>query len=263
MLISRKSWGAQYRAGFGARALPTSTCWLHHSVTLAPDLAFTDLNADSQDDDEVKAMRAIEAIGQQRFGAGFSYNVAAMPSGRMYEGCGEARVGAHTHGRNTTAFGLVLVGNYQNNRPTEQMVNAVAAYLADAHRRGVLDSPKFDGGHRDLKQTACPGQHAYYLIPEINKRAVQPVTPVQEDDMEIIGPGANPNLVRLVQNCLLNEARVNGRPNPLPKFGADGDYGNETQTAIREYQAGRGIKTSSPGLVGGVTFGLLARYENR
>jgi hypothetical protein len=177
-VISRQAWGAVHDAGFGARALPTAEAWLHHTVTLAPDLEFQDLNADSLDDDEVQAMRTIERIGEQRFGKGFSYNLAVMPSGRVYEGCGVGRVGSHTGGRNTRALGVCLVGNYQDTAPTQPMQDALVAILQEGHRLGWIDQPKFDGGHRDLSSTACPGEQAYRLIPDLNARAAgSPVTP--------------------------------------------------------------------------------------
>lgn len=163
--ISREAWGAQYAAGSGPRAIPTAECWLHHSVTLAPD---------STDDDEAAAMRTIERIGQQRFKAGFSYNLAVMPSGRVYVGCGVRRVGTHTGGRNTKALGIVLVGNYEDNPMPRPMQDAVVNLLREAHVMGWIDRPAFDGGHRDLKQTACPGIQAYRLIPTFNRLAAQP-----------------------------------------------------------------------------------------
>lgn len=170
-IVSRARWGAKYKAGAGARALPTSEGWLHHTVTLAPDLAFRDLNADAVDDDEAAAMRTIERIGQQRFGQGFSYNLAIMPSGRVYEGCGVDRVGAHTAGRNTRAFGLALVGDYSRVVPPQAMQDSIVAVLQDGKRLGWLDAAKLDGGHRDLKSTSCPGAKAYALIGALNKRA--------------------------------------------------------------------------------------------
>lgn len=170
-IISRKRWGARYKAGFGARALPTRDAWLHHTVAAHPDLAFRDLNGDALDDDEVAAMRQVEAIGQSRFGAGVSYNLVVMPSGRIYEGCGVDRVGAHTAGRNTTAMGIALAGDYSNRVPAAVQVDALVWLLQQGAQNGWLDAPKFDGGHRDLKSTSCPGAKAYALIPEINRRA--------------------------------------------------------------------------------------------
>lgn len=169
--IGRKAWGAQHVAGAGARELPCAEAWLHHTVTLAPDLAFSDLNADSLDDDEVRAMRRIESIGQQRFGRGFSYNLAVMPSGRVYVGCGVRRVGTHTGGRNTRALGIVLVGDYSKHEPSPQMSDALVEVLRDAKRLGWLRDARLSGGHRDVKATGCPGDRAYRLIADVNRRA--------------------------------------------------------------------------------------------
>lgn len=173
-IVSRADWGARYEAGFGSRSIPTAEAWLHHSATLSPDLVFTDLNADSVDDDEAKAMRAIEQIGEERFGAGFSYNLAVMPSGRLYVGCGVRRVGAHTSKRNTRALGVVLVGNYETKTVPAPMRATLVDLLREGHREGWIDQPRFDGGHRDVSSTACPGRYAYALIPSINAAAAKP-----------------------------------------------------------------------------------------
>lgn len=184
--VGRKDWGARYAAGMGARSIPCAEAWVHHSLTLSPDLAFTDLNADATDDDEAKAMRDIEAIGQQRFGYGFSYNLAAMPSGRLYVGCGVRRIGSHTRKRNTRALGVVLVGDYRTRIPPQPMQDALVRLLRFADSEGWLNRPAFDGGHRDVVATGCPGDAAYSLIPAMNARAAQAAEParppVQEDD---------------------------------------------------------------------------------
>lgn len=169
--VSREQWGAKYAAGTGAREIPTAEVWLHHTVTLAPDLAFADLNKDSVDDDEAAAMRTIERIGQQRFGAGFSYNLALMPSGRAYVGCGVRRVGTHTSKRNTRALGIVLVGDYEKNVVPEPMRASLVEVLRFGFAEGWIDRPAIDGGHRDLKETACPGRHAYKLIGDVTREA--------------------------------------------------------------------------------------------
>lgn len=169
--IGRKTWGAQYAAGSGDRPIPCAEAWLHHTVTLAPDLAFTDLNKDSVDDDERDAMRQIERIGQSRFGAGFSYNLAIMPSGRCYVGCGVRRIGTHTGGRNTKALGIVLVGDYSKSQVPAPMRASLVEVLRDAKRLGWLKAAKLNGGHRDLKNTGCPGDHAYALIGAVNAEA--------------------------------------------------------------------------------------------
>ncbi len=186
--ISRAAWGARHAAGFGDRPIPCAEAWLHHTVTLAPDLAFHDLDSNGTDDDEAKAMRAVEAIGQQRFGAGFSYNLAVMPSGRVYVGCGVRRVGSHTAGRNTRALGIVLVGDYSANHVPEPMRAALVEVLRDAKRLGWLGAPRLTGGHRDLKKTGCPGDHAYALIGRVNAEAAGHAPPPPPPAPVPLGP---------------------------------------------------------------------------
>lgn len=176
-IISRAEWGARHRAGFGARRLPVAEAWLHHTVMGAP----------TSPAGERAEMRKIEQVGQQRFGAGVSYNLVVMPSGRVYEGCGASRVGAHTARRNTTSLGIVLAGNYDTAAVSAPMRQALSELLRYAHGWGWLTAPRFTGGHRDAPgaSTACPGRNAHRLIPTLNAAAAAQPRPTEEDtDMQ-------------------------------------------------------------------------------
>lgn len=180
-IIDRAVWGARYDDGSGDRALPAAEAWLHHSVTIAPDLV-------APFDDEYRAMRTLEAIGEQRFGRGISYTFAVMPTGRVYEGHSVGRVGSHSYRRNTVAIGIVLVGDYDRRPPPPAMVQAVADLLRHAKERGWLRNARLNGGHRDFRATSCPGDAAYAAIPTINAFAARPTTPpppTQEEDMPL------------------------------------------------------------------------------
>lgn len=166
-IITRSEWGSRYPNGFGPRRLPATQAWLHHSATIAPDLV-------PPFDDDHAAIRAIEAIGQQRFGGGISYTRLFTPAGLIFEGHSIGRVGSHTANRNSVAVGYCLVGNYDGARPTDAQLRALAWCLQHDWRHGWLDAPRLDGGHRDLKSTACPGRHAYAQIGEINRLAAGP-----------------------------------------------------------------------------------------
>lgn len=170
-VISRREWGARHPDGFGPAPVPWTEWWLHHSVTIAPDLV-----PPWGDDDS--AVRLLEDIGQQRFKGGISYTFAVTPSGRVYAGHSIGRRGAHTIGHNTTGRGIVLVGNYDRDRPTPDQLDGVAWLVADHYRRGLCRANRLTGGHRDVKGTDCPGDHAYALIPEINRRVDALLTPV-------------------------------------------------------------------------------------
>lgn len=171
-IISRAEWGARHPNGFGSRKLPATQAWLHHSVTLAPDLV-------APFDDDYAAIRELEEIGQARFGGGISYTRLITPAGLIFEGHSIGRVGSHTANRNSVAVGYCLIGNYQTAHPTEAQLRALAWCLQHDHQHGWLDAPRLDGGHRDLKSTACPGRHAYARISDVNQLAAGP--PITDD----------------------------------------------------------------------------------
>ncbi|TWE22857.1 N-acetylmuramoyl-L-alanine amidase [Prauserella muralis] len=173
-IIPRARWGARHDNGFTAAPLPAEEVWLHHSVTLAPDIQWIDADRDGVDDDEERAMRTLEGIGEDRFGGGISYTFLIPPSGRIYEGHGVGRQGSHTGGRNDRARAICFIGNYETHRPTQAQIAAAAWLLRHGKAQGWWRHARLNGGHRDLKATACPGQHAYAAIPAINKLAAQP-----------------------------------------------------------------------------------------
>lgn len=162
--IARAVWGARYPNGFGDRPVPFTEWWLHHSVTIAPDLV-------PPFDDDDFAIRQLESIGQSRFGGGISYTVPITPYGRVYEGLGLQRRGAHTLGHNTAGAAIVFVGDYERNPVPSPMIEAAAQTMVLAHRMGAAKTHQLNGGHRDVGSTSCPGKYAYGKIEAINARA--------------------------------------------------------------------------------------------
>lgn len=172
-IVSRAEWGAVYPRGFASAPLPATELWLHHSVTGAPPVTATF-------EQDVEAVRTLERIGQNRFGGGISYTFVVTPSGRVFEGHGVDRRGAHTGGRNSISRAICLIGNYDTATPGGPMLDSVAELVAHGHRSRWWPD-RLTGGHRDAPgaSTACPGRHAHALIANINRRALAP----QEDDM--------------------------------------------------------------------------------
>lgn len=178
--IARSQWGARYPDGFGPRPMPITEYWLHHSVTMAPDLV-----APFTDDDA--AIRRLEQIGQERFGGGISYTYPVTPTGRLYTGHSLNRRGAHTKGHNTIAAAFCLVGDYSRRTVTTAQRDTIAAQMVADHRAGRSTTHRLKGGHRDVSQTACPGDSGYAAIPDINRRAdrLWSGTNTEEDDMAL------------------------------------------------------------------------------
>ncbi|SNR33186.1 peptidoglycan recognition protein family protein [Blastococcus mobilis] len=165
-IIGRAQWGARHEDGGGSAPLPAKEWWLHHSVTIAPDLL-------PPFDDDDAAVRTLEAIGEQRFGRGISYTFAITPIGRVYVGHSMNRLGAHTGGRNSIARAICFVGNYDAARPTAAQVEAAAQLLVQEYRAGRSTRYTLNGGHQQASgaSTACPGRYGMEAIPAINARA--------------------------------------------------------------------------------------------
>jgi len=190
-IIPRAEWGARYSNGAYYQGkpiilpLPYSETWFHHSAGryLPPTATF---------EEEVALMREIEQIGQDRFGQGISYTWLDFPSGRIYEGHGVDRRGTHTGGRNDIARAVCFPGNYDVQRLTDAQQMSASWLLQYTHRQGWSRNRTANGGHRDVKATACPGAHAYRAIPDINTRAVGPLIITEEDDVSWTDPIAYP-----------------------------------------------------------------------
>lgn len=170
-IISREEWGAKHDDGAGPAPLPAREVWLHHSATTPP-----------KDATEVRAMRALEQIGEDRFGRGVSYTFAIPPSGRVYQGHSIDRRGAHTKGRNSIARAIVLMGDYSKTPPSEAQVRAVRELLAHGRTQGWW-AGGLTGGHRDAPKaaTSCPGDAAWAFLARFNATGPRPT--VLEDAM--------------------------------------------------------------------------------
>lgn len=175
IITSRESWGARYARGFAPALLPAREVWLHHTAMVAP-------GPDVRFEVDAAAARDVERVGQQRFGGGISYTFLVMPSGRVMEGHGIGRRGAHTKGRNSISRAICLHGNYQDHEPSGRMLSAVIELLHHGAQHGWWPD-QLAGGHRNAPgaSTSCPGEHAYRHIPEINRLA------------RVSGPAARPS----------------------------------------------------------------------
>lgn len=196
----RSEWGARYADGGGPAPVPFSEWWLHHSVTIAPDLL-------PPFDDEYRAMRVLEDIGQQRFGQGISYTFPIMPTGRVYRGHSIDRLGAHTGGRNSAARAICFVGNYDVQQPTAAQIEAAAQLMVQEYRAGRAKTYRLNGGHRDVKATDCPGNNAYAAIAAINTRAAAIIGGAPPLDLEDDMPWTL-HETRLVEGSLENSAEA-------------------------------------------------------
>lgn len=235
-IVTRAGWGARPPRRTIAIDTPSPELWLHHSAGSEVGAA---------------GIRAIQNFHMDIKGwSDIAYSFLIDPTdGAIYEGRGAGIRGGHTFGHNTVSHGLCVLGNFEANPLPAGVVPAVAALVRHGHGRGWWPA-QLSGGHRDVRATACPGQNLYTQISEINRLAI---LDEMEDPMSL-KPGDVGEAVRKLQSALLN-----WNAQALPRFGADGDYGGETETWVRSFQESQDLTTT--GVIDGVTAALLLEFR--
>ena len=192
-IASRGSWGARYQDGDMNLYGLADEVFIHHTVTPT-------LPADASASEEREQMRALEGIGQSRFGTGISYNVIVFPSGRAYQGVSFNRRGTHTGGRNSTVRSISFAGNFEKAVPTPQsLATASAIYREGRGKWWEVGAPL--RGHRNVSQTACPGKNLYARLDMIRSGAVEVDNPIK-----VPGAGKPEAPVALIEDGLWGSA---------------------------------------------------------
>ncbi|HDQ73475.1 MAG TPA: N-acetylmuramoyl-L-alanine amidase [Chloroflexi bacterium] len=109
--------------------------------------------------------REIQGQHMRRKGyADMGYHFVIDAAGRIYEGRPLAARGAHTGGHNTGTVGVVLLGNFERQMPTDPQIESLKSlcrFLVDRYAITHL------AGHRDFQPevTVCPGLNLAQLLP--------------------------------------------------------------------------------------------------
>lgn len=100
--------------------------------------------------------------------ADIGYHFVIDDSGQMYAGRALNVRGAHTGGHNTSTLGIVLLGNFEVDRPAAQQVQSLKEL---AHCLISEFGFTYLAGHRDFQPgvTVCPGQNFAPQLPALAK----------------------------------------------------------------------------------------------
>ncbi len=101
---------------------------------------------------------------------GYSY---VIRDGRIFEGRGTNHP---AHDSINDTFGVCVIGTYTNRLPSAADLDALVDCIRELRRMTGRKLPV--DGHRDVAQTACPGDALYRHLPEIRRRADE-----EDDDM--------------------------------------------------------------------------------
>lgn len=129
-----------------------------------------------------QVMRAIYRYHTVSRGWGdIGYHYVIAPDGEIYEGRagGDYVVAGHAYCNNVGTIGIALMGNFNNQEPSNKQVSALRnllLHLAETYELDLTDEDWYHGkktsnllGHRDLSATSCPGQNLYDLLPYLRR----------------------------------------------------------------------------------------------
>ncbi|XP_025095301.1 peptidoglycan-recognition protein SC2-like [Pomacea canaliculata] len=154
-IITRAQWGARQPTEYiGNMARTPSFIFIHHGAS-----AFCSSRTSCQS--------IIRGWQNQHIGQSYGdigYNFMVGEDGNVYEGRGWSKIGAHTYNYNFNGIAISFIGNFQSRNPNLAALNAARQLINCAVRNGRVTSSYTLKGHRDVRNTACPGETLYRLI---------------------------------------------------------------------------------------------------
>ncbi len=111
------------------------------------------------------AARMLESIRSGHIGrkwADIGYHYIVDPTGRIWEGRPVRLQGAHVSEQNENNLGIMVMGNFMEERPTSEALGALDAFLAEQMRRyrvPLRGAFPYVGvyTHQEIGSSACPG----------------------------------------------------------------------------------------------------------
>lgn len=173
----------------------------------------------------------------------------------------------HVGNSNKFAVGICVVGDFRSEEPTDEQ----KASLHALHECLKRDLPKYvrTRGHNEFPGYAWKQCPVFDYKAVINGKAVEVVVAAPETVVkaEVVTKPSVPSY-----DSILGKGRNNRKSDivalqkgliakgfSLPKYGADGDYGTETEEAVKAFQRKVGITID--GIAGPTTLAKLKSYK--
>nr|XP_023026146.1 peptidoglycan-recognition protein 2-like [Leptinotarsa decemlineata] len=151
-IISRERWGGRMPVAVDYAIMPVKFAIIHHTVT--PEC--------NSEESCSKIMRSIQNFHMDTLEFhNVGYNFLVGGDGKIYEGSGWHKVGAHTRGYNSRSLGLAFIGDFSNKKPPSIQIQAAKDFLKCALDLGELDKDYKLFGARQVSATASPGIYIF------------------------------------------------------------------------------------------------------
>ena len=162
-IVSRAAWTPAGLASRNVQAMNgVNKITLHHEG--GSPVTFTDTRS---------ACARLEQIRQthtrDRGWADIGYHYVIDRAGRVYQGRDPRYQGAHVAETNPHNLGVMILGNFEDQRPSDAQVQSLGRFIATLARTYRLPRTAIYT-HRELKPTACPGRHLQTHIDTLRTR---------------------------------------------------------------------------------------------
>jgi hypothetical protein len=120
--------------------------------------------------DVARELEAVLGAHRTRRYGDIAYHLAVDYAGRIWEARSLSYEGAHVLSNNEGNAGILLLGNFNRQRPSAAQLAAMDNLILTLRRTcGIASSRVY--GHRDLSPSACPGHHLYPYVAQLRQPA--------------------------------------------------------------------------------------------
>lgn len=131
---------------------------VHHSAS----------SRDHTNIDQINAWHKARGFPQSSLGYYVGYHYVIFPDGKVFQARNDLEIGAHAKtadGMNFKSIGICLAGNYETEELTIGNLDALKNLTDRLCMKYAIPHINIRG-HRDVSQTACPGNNLYKFIKE-------------------------------------------------------------------------------------------------
>lgn len=154
--VSRSEWGARAAVETLQLRTPVPYVVIHHSYS--PEACYNR-------DDCIKAMKSMQNFHiDDRHWWDIGYHFGVGSDGVAYEGRGWSILGAHALHFNNISIGICVIGDWTNSTPPAEQIKTVKSLIAAGVELGYIQTNYKLVGHRQVRETACPGQTFFEAI---------------------------------------------------------------------------------------------------
>ncbi|XP_029646038.1 peptidoglycan recognition protein 1-like [Octopus sinensis] len=154
-VVSRSQWHARTPKEIDYISTPVNMVFIHHT---SMDSCFNLTSC-------IEEMQKIQDFHMDTRGwFDIGYNFLVGEDGRVYVGRSWNREGAHTLHFNRVAIAVSVMGDFMQRLPNNLALDAVKNILDYGVCLGKITPNYRLYGHRDVRETSCPGDKFYQLI---------------------------------------------------------------------------------------------------